>query len=78
MRSNVRKGNPQSANALCGLKIEPRPSWLMPPLNQSLCTLLIASLAAFAGYAVVIIASRIERQRKERHAERFGDPNLER
>jgi hypothetical protein len=50
----------------------------MPPLNQSLWTLLIASLTAVAGYALVIIASRIERQRKERHAERFDEPNPKR
>jgi hypothetical protein len=50
----------------------------MPPLNQSLWTLLIASLTAFVGYPMVIITSRIERQRKERHAERYDDPNLKR
>jgi hypothetical protein len=44
--------------------------------NESLWTLLIASLTAFAGYALVIIASRIERQRKESHTERFDDINL--
>jgi ABC-type spermidine/putrescine transport system permease subunit II len=47
-------------------------------LNESLWTLVIASITAFTGYAMVIIASRIERQRQERHAERFGEPNLKR
>jgi hypothetical protein len=48
----------------------------MSRLNESLWTLVIALLTALAGYAMVIIASRIERQRQERHAERFGDTNL--
>jgi ABC-type spermidine/putrescine transport system permease subunit II len=65
-------------NALCGPKVEPRPSSLMSRLNESLWTLVIASATAFTGYAMVIIASRIERQRQERHAERFGEPNPKR
>jgi hypothetical protein len=42
----------------------------LPPLNQTLWALLIALLAAAAGWAVVVIASRMERVRRERHRER--------
>jgi hypothetical protein len=63
-------------NALCGPKIEPRPSSLMSHVNE-LWTPVIASVTAFTGYAMVIIASRIERQRQERHAE-SGEPNPKR
>jgi hypothetical protein len=77
-RCRSKRGGPFLRNALCGPKIEPRPSSLTSRLNESLWTLLIASLTAFVGYAIIIIASRIERQRKERHAERFGDTNLKR
>jgi hypothetical protein len=43
----------------------------LPPLNQTLWTLLIASLTAGAGWAVVVAASRIEQLRDERHRGRF-------
>jgi hypothetical protein len=45
----------------------------MPPLNQSLWTLLIASLFAVAGWAVVHLSALVERERRERHARRFGE-----
>jgi hypothetical protein len=35
----------------------------MPPLNQSLWTLLIASLFAVAGWGVVYISALVERER---------------
>jgi hypothetical protein len=45
----------------------------MPPLNQILWTLLIASLSAGAGWAVVVATSRIERSRRKRHNKLFGE-----
>ena len=44
----------------------------MPPLNQSLWTLLIASLIAVAGWGVVYLSALVERERQERHTERDG------
>jgi hypothetical protein len=38
----------------------------MPPLNQSLWTLLIASLIAVVGWGLVHVSARIERERQER------------
>jgi hypothetical protein len=38
----------------------------MPPLNATLWMLLIASLVAVAGWGVVYLTGRIERQRKAR------------
>jgi hypothetical protein len=43
----------------------------LPPLNQTLWTLLVASLSAAAGWAVVVAASRIDQLRDERHRGRF-------
>jgi len=43
----------------------------LPPLNQTLWTLLVASLSAAAGWAVVVAASRIEQLREGRHRGRF-------
>jgi hypothetical protein len=48
----------------------PVPSRLMPPLNQSLWTLLIASLTAVAGWGVVYVSARIERERQARRTRR--------
>jgi hypothetical protein len=48
----------------------PVPSRLMPPLNQSLWTLLIASLTAFAGWGLVHVSARIERERQEHRTKR--------
>jgi hypothetical protein len=42
---------------------------VMPPLNQSLWTLLIASLTAFFGWGVVHLSALVERERKKRHTE---------
>jgi hypothetical protein len=44
----------------------------MPPLNQSLWTLLIASLTAAAGWIIVYLSALVERERKNRHSERDG------
>ena len=41
---------------------------LMPPLNQSLWTLLIASPTAAAGWVVLHLSARIERERRARRA----------
>jgi hypothetical protein len=43
---------------------------LMPPLNQSLWALLIASLTAFIGWGVVHFSALVERERRKRHNER--------
>jgi len=43
----------------------------MPPLNQSLWALLVASLSAGAGWAVVALTSRIERSRQKRYSRQF-------
>jgi hypothetical protein len=48
----------------------------MPPLNQSLWTLLIASLFAVAGWGVVYISALVERERKKRHSERDGHSDM--
>ena len=48
----------------------------MPPLNQSLWTLLIASLTAVAGWGVVCVSARIEREREARHTERDRPPQM--
>jgi len=49
----------------------------MPPLNQSLWTLLIASLFAVAGWGVVYISALVERGRKKRHhSERDGHSDM--
>jgi hypothetical protein len=45
----------------------------LPPLNQTLWTLLIALLSACAGWTLVSITSRIERQRQERHRDRLDE-----
>jgi hypothetical protein len=42
----------------------------MPPLNQSLWTLLIASLTAAAGWAAVYVSARVERERQARRTRR--------
>jgi hypothetical protein len=42
----------------------------MPPLNQSLWALLIASLTAFIGWGVVHFSALVERERRKRHNER--------
>jgi hypothetical protein len=42
----------------------------MPPLNQSLWTLLIASLTAVVGWGFVHVSARIERERQERRTRR--------
>jgi hypothetical protein len=44
----------------------------LPPLNQTLRTPLIGSLTASAGWIVVVLASRIEQLRQERHRDRFA------
>ena len=41
----------------------------MPPLNQSLWTLLIASLTAISGWGVVHLSALVEREREARHTE---------
>jgi hypothetical protein len=41
-------------------------------LNQTLWTLLIASLVAGAGWLVVVLTSRIELKRQELHREKFA------
>lgn len=45
-----------------------------PPLNQTLWTLLIASLSAGAGWIILTTASRIERARRKQHSKLFGEP----
>ena len=45
-------------------------SRLMPPLNQSLWTLLIASLTAVTGWIIVNLSARIERERQARRTRR--------
>jgi hypothetical protein len=45
-----------------------------PPLNQTIWTLLIASLSAGAGWAMVFAASRLERDRQKRHNEWITEP----
>jgi hypothetical protein len=42
----------------------------MPPLNQSLWALLIASLTALAGGIIVQVSARVERERQERRTRR--------
>jgi hypothetical protein len=49
---------------------------VMPPLNQSLWTLLIASLTAFFGWGMVLVSALVERERKKRHTERDGSSQL--
>ena len=44
----------------------------MPPLNQSLWTLLIASLFAVAGWGVVYVSARIERERERAALNEIG------
>ena len=38
----------------------------MPPLNQTLWMLLVASVTAFLGWGVVHVSARIEREREAR------------
>jgi hypothetical protein len=62
--------------AWCIAGKSPVTSRLMPPLNQSLWTLLIASLFAVAGWGVVYLSAPVERERKERHSERDGHSDM--